>query len=146
MKLGNDASLADVRAIVTAAEKDFSDAGWRLRTRDKAAAGAENFVERLGYFMTLVGLTALIIGGAGIANAVSAFVNRRTGTIATLKCLGAPSRTVFGIYLTEILIVAVLAIAIGVLAGALCPAFGAVILARHPSLADLQSHRTGAAI
>ena len=28
--------------------------------------------------------------------------------IATLKCLGAPSRTVFGIYLTEILIVALL--------------------------------------
>ena len=62
-----------------------------MRTRDSAAAGAEQFVERLGYFMTLVGLTALIVGGAGIANAVSAFVNRRTGTIATLKCLGAPA-------------------------------------------------------
>ncbi|MBL8906139.1 MAG: FtsX-like permease family protein [Rhizobiales bacterium] len=121
LKLGNDASLDDVRAVVTAAEKAFPDAGWRLRTRDRAAAGAENFVERLGYFMTLVGLTALIVGGAGIANAVSAFVNRRTSTIATLKCLGAPSRTVFGIYLTEILILAVLAIAIGVLAGALVP-------------------------
>src|SRR5690606_24164957 len=42
-------------------------------------------------------------------------------TIATLKCLGAPSRTVFGIYLTEILMVAVLAIAIGLIAGALVP-------------------------
>jgi putative ABC transport system permease protein len=121
VKLPDDASLEDVRAVVTAAEKDFSDAGWRLRTRDRAAAGAENFVERLGYFLTLVGLTALIVGGAGIANAVSAFVNRRTGTIATLKCLGAPSRTVFGIYLTEILMVAVLAIAIGLLAGAVVP-------------------------
>ena len=36
-----------------------------------AAPGAEQFIERLSYFMTLVGLTALIIGGAGIANAVS---------------------------------------------------------------------------
>ena len=135
-------SLDDVRAVVAAAEKDFPDAGWRLRTRDRAAAGAENFVERLGYFMTLVGLTALIIGGAGIANAVSAFVNRRTGTIATLKCLGAPSRTVFGIYLTEILIVAVLAIAIGARRRRACSASGAVLLARHPSPADLQSHRT----
>ena len=92
-----------------------------------------DFVERLGYFLTLVGLTSLIVGGAGIANAVSAFVNRRTATIATLKCLGAPSRTVFGIYLTEILIVAVLAIAIGVLAGALVPALGPCHFARHPA-------------
>ena len=105
-------------------------------TATSAAPGAEQFVERLSYFMTLVGLTALIIGGAGIANAVSAFVNRRTDTIATLKCLGAPSRTVFGIYLTEILLVAVLAIAIGLVAGALVPAVRRRRLLRdHPSAA-----------
>lgn len=121
VKLDTGATLDDVRAVATAAEKEFPDAGWRVRTRDKAASGTEDFIERLGYFMTLVGLTALIVGGAGIANAVSAFVNRRTSTIATLKCLGAPSRIVFGIYLTEILMVAVLAIVIGVLAGALVP-------------------------
>jgi len=121
VKLANDASPDDVRRVVAEAEKDYPDAGWRLRTRDRAAAGAERFVERLGYFMTLVGLTALIVGGAGIANAVSAFVNRRAGAIATLKCLGAPSRTVFGIYLTEILLVALVAISIGVAAGALVP-------------------------
>ena len=39
--------------------------------RDNAAPGADQFIERLSYFMTLVGLTALIVGGAGIANAVS---------------------------------------------------------------------------
>ncbi|MFO0994084.1 MAG: ABC transporter permease [Hyphomicrobiales bacterium] len=121
VKVDGGATLDDVRAVATGAEKQFPDAGWRVRTRDKAASGTEDFIERLGYFMTLVGLTALIVGGAGIANAVSAFVNRRTSTIATLKCLGAPSRTVFGIYLTEILMVAVLAIVIGVLAGAMVP-------------------------
>jgi putative ABC transport system permease protein len=71
--------------------------------------------------MTLVGLTALIISGAGIANAVSAFVDRRSNAIATFKCLGAPSSSVFAIYMTEIIIVGLIAIAIGLVAGALTP-------------------------
>jgi putative ABC transport system permease protein len=128
LKLNDDSSLDAAKSVIAQAEKAFPDAGWRLRARDNAAAGAEQFVERLGYFMTLVGLTALIVGGAGIANAVSAFVNRRTDTIATLKCLGAPSQSIFGIYLTEILIVALLAIAFGLLAGALVPPLAGAFL------------------
>ncbi len=91
------------------------------RNRNNAASGAERFVERLGMFMTLVGLSALIVGGAGISNAVSAFVNRRSESIATLKCLGASSRDVFGIYLTEIILLSLLAIAVGLAAGAVAP-------------------------
>ncbi len=121
LKLTQDASLKAAHTVIRRAKAQFPDAGWRLRARDNAASGAERFIERLGFFMTLVGLTSLIVGGAGIANAVSAFVNRRTPAIATLKCLGAPSRDVFGIYLTEILLVALIAIALGLAAGAVAP-------------------------
>ena len=121
VKLSDDQSLRAAQDVITKAEENFPDAGWRLRSRDKAAQGAENFVDRLSYFMTLVGLTSLIVGGAGIANAVSAFVDRRIETIATLKCLGAPSSDVFWIYLTEIMLVALIGIAIGVAAGAATP-------------------------
>ena len=121
VKLENDQSLQAARDLVTKAKEQFPDSGWQLRSRDRAAQGAENFVDRLSYFLTLVGLTSLIVGGAGIANAVSAFVDRRIGTIATLKCLGAPARDVFAIYLTEILAVAFLGIAIGLAAGAATP-------------------------
>ncbi len=121
VKLENDQSLQAARDLVTQAKEQFPDSGWQLRSRDRAAQGAENFVDRLSYFLTLVGLTSLIVGGAGIANAVSAFVDRRIGTIATLKCLGAPARDVFAIYLTEILGVAFLGIAIGLAAGAATP-------------------------
>jgi len=121
LRLAGDTGLKAAHAVIRQARAQFPDAGWRLRNRNNAASGAERFVERLGYFMTLVGLTALIVGGAGIANAVAAFVARRTPAIATLKCLGAPSRDVFGIYLTEILLVALIAIAIGLAAGAAAP-------------------------
>ncbi len=120
MKEGTGA--AQVREMVRQAQEDHRDSGWRVRSRGSAAPGADQYVERLSYFMTLVGLTALIIGGAGIANAASAFINRRTQAIATLKCLGAPQRTITGIYLTEILLVAAVAIVIGLCAGAVAPA------------------------
>lgn len=116
-----DTSLPAAKAVERQAEAEFKDSGWRIRTRNNAAAGADGFVERLGYFMTLVGLASLIVGGAGIANAVQAFVTRKMGSIATLKCLGAPARDVMGIYLTEILIVALIAIALGLAAGAVAP-------------------------
>ncbi len=121
IKIPGDPPLRAIKAIEREANKKFPDAGWRVRTRDRAAAGADRFIERLSYFMTLVGLTALIVSGAGIANAISAFVSRRTSSIATLKCLGAPSGTVFAIYLTQILIVGLMAIGVGLLAGAVTP-------------------------
>jgi len=123
-----DTSQPAVRAVVKEAEESFKDAGWRVRTRNNAAAGADGFIERLGYFMTLVGLASLIVGGAGIANAVQAFVTRKMGSIATLKCLGAPARDVMGIYLTEILLVGAIAIAIGLAAGAVAPPLVAALL------------------
>ncbi len=121
VKLQGNQSAAAVQNLLQAAKADFPDAGWQVKSRDKAAQGTANFVERLSYFLTLVGLTSLIVGGAGIANAVAAFVESRISTIATLKCLGAASHDVFGIYLTEILLVAILAIALGVSAGAATP-------------------------
>jgi len=121
VKLADAARAGSADAVIEDAKINFPDAGWRLRNRNNAAAGVERFVERLGMFMTLVGLSALIVGGAGISNAVSAFVNRRTGTIATLKCLGAPARDVFGIYLTEIVLLSLLAIAAGLALGAVSP-------------------------
>jgi putative ABC transport system permease protein len=132
LKLPPDASPADVKKVMREARQDFAQTGWRVRGRNNAAPGTDRFIERLSYFLTLVGLTALIVGGAGIANAASAFINRRVETIAILKCLGASGRLVEGIYLTEMLLVALIAIAIGLLAGAATPAvaqafFGDVI-------------------
>lgn len=128
VRLANDQGLEAARDVITRAGEQFPDAGWRLRSRDKAAQGAENFVDRLSYFMTLVGLTSLIVGGAGIANAVSAFVDRRIETIATLKCLGAPAKDVFWIYLTEIMLVALVGIAIGISAGMVTPVLAHTVL------------------
>ena len=85
---------------------DFPEAGWSIRSRDNAAPSLSRNIERFSQFLTLVGLTALVVGGVGVANAVSSFVDLKRPAIATLKCLGAPNGVVFRIYLIQILILA----------------------------------------
>ena len=129
LKLAGVTSPRALKAVIATANTQFPDAGWRVRDRNNAAQGTDRFVQRLGYFMTLVGLASLIVGGAGIANAIAAFVSRRTSSIATLKCVGASARDVFGIYLIEIMLVGLVAIALGLAAGALTPLLAERLLA-----------------
>jgi putative ABC transport system permease protein len=75
----------------------------------------------LGQFLSLVGLTALIVAGIGVGNGVSSWLDQRRGGIATLKILGASSRTIFQIYLIQIAIVASGAILGGLIMGAAVP-------------------------
>ncbi|MDQ0396320.1 ABC transporter permease [Labrys monachus] len=103
------------------ADAAFPQAGWEVRTRDDASPELRRGIDRFTMFITLVGLTALLVGGVGVANAVRAFIERQRDTIATLKTLGAGSSLVIGIYLTQTLLLAALGIAIGLAAGAALP-------------------------
>jgi putative ABC transport system permease protein len=108
-------------AVVARANKDFPDAGWSVRTSDRAAPALAENVDRFSQFLTLVGLTALIVGGVGIANAVRAFLDAKRTTIATFKCLGAPASVVTMIYLIQIMLLAAIGILIGLVIGAVSP-------------------------
>ncbi|NNE83698.1 MAG: FtsX-like permease family protein [Alphaproteobacteria bacterium] len=100
---------------------EFPDAGWRIRRLDEAAPQIRRLVQRVSLFLTFVGLTALLVGGVGVANAVSAYLDGKTAVIATLKCLGAPARLIVRLYLLQILTLAAVGIAAGLILGALAP-------------------------
>jgi putative ABC transport system permease protein len=101
--------------------ESFPDAGWRIRGTDQAAPGLTRFLANLTLYLTLVGLTALLVGGIGVANATRAYLQGRMTTIATLKCLGAPSGTIFRVYFIQIGLLALLGVLIGVTAGVAAP-------------------------
>ncbi|TDH39360.1 ABC transporter permease [Pseudohoeflea suaedae] len=109
------------RAVSDIAKADFPDAGWSVRTSDNAAPALSNNIERFSQFLTLVGLTALIVGGVGVANAVRAFIDGKRGVIATLKCVGASSRFVILVYLIQVMLIASAGILIGLVIGAAIP-------------------------
>ncbi len=118
---GQPAATRTVDAFVDAANKAFPDAGWEVRTRGNVSPEFTRDLRRFTQFLTLVGLTALIIGGAGVANAIRGFVARKRPQIATLKSLGATGGRVFAIMLTEVMLIAAAGIAIGLAIGVAIP-------------------------
>ena len=117
----------DAAAIAKALEAQFPSAGWEITDRSNGAPGTRRFIERMGQFLTLVGLASLVIAGIGVGNGVSSYLASKRASIATLKVTGADSSTIFRIYMLQILAVAVFAIAIGLIVGSFMPmAIGAV--------------------
>ncbi len=99
----------------------FPKAGWRLRTPEEAAPGIKRFLERMTLFLSFTGLTVLLVGGLGITGAVRSYLETKTETIATFKCLGAPGHLVFSIYMMQILLIGSIGIAAGLVFGGGAP-------------------------
>jgi putative ABC transport system permease protein len=128
----SDASDGALDALQKQAEAQFPDAGWEIRTRSKASPQLERSVERFTQFLTLVGLTTLLVGGVGVANAVASHLARKRDVIGTMKALGSTGGGVFAVYCTEVVLVALVATFIGAALGAALPfavafGFGAII-------------------
>ena len=111
------AGNADPEAVEEALIERFPEAGFDIRTRDRASPGAERFVGRMGEFLTLVGLAALAIAGIGIGGGVASYLEARRASIATFKILGATSGDIARIYALQVGAAAAIGAAAGLLAG-----------------------------
>ena len=110
-------------------QRQFPDGGWRVTDRNDAGSGTRRFVDRLGQMLLLVALSALAIGGLGMASAAAAFAASRRRSIAILKLVGAPGATINLMLLLELALVAGLAILAGLAVGAAAPALVASVAA-----------------
>ena len=116
-----NASDSAVASIEKEARSAQQNAGWEIRTRSKASPQLERNVERFSQYLTLVALTALLVGGVGVANAVASHLARKRESIATMKALGATGAGVFAIYCAQIALVALFATLLGAVLGAALP-------------------------
>jgi putative ABC transport system permease protein len=132
VRLPAQAAAETAEAIADQARAQFPQSGFQIRTRNRATPQIERNVDRFAQFLTIVGLTALLVGGVGVGNAVKSHLDRRRDSIATLKALGASGRGVFAIYLTQAMLLALIGGVIGVALGAALPfavslMFGAIL-------------------
>ena len=118
----------DPAAWAREARDRFPDAGWQIRTASQASPQLQRFIDRIALFLSLVGITALLVGGIGIGSAVANYLVAKTATIATLKSLGASTRLVFAAYAVQIGLLAAAGIAGGLALGALVPVAVAPLL------------------
>ena len=131
VKLPKDVAT-DKDALATARtgiESKFPQAGFAINDWTDPAPSLRRDADRFTQFISFVGLTALLLGGIGVGNAIQSYMAKKREIIATFKCLGAPSRLVLVVYMIQALLLAAVGIAIGLLIGALTPAAIAALYA-----------------
>ncbi|WP_425040289.1 ABC transporter permease [Primorskyibacter sp. S187A] len=131
----------DLDAARTHALERFEETGLRWRDARNGAPGVAQFVERLGAFLVLVGLSGLAVGGIGVSAAVRAYLAGKTSVIATLRTLGASRAVIFQTYFIQIGILSLAGIILGLALGALVPIVLSPLLeARLPVPAVFRIH------
>jgi putative ABC transport system permease protein len=92
----------------------------RARTVAQSESAITDDINDLSNFLGVVGIIALLLGGIGVASGVHAWVMRKIDTVAVLRCLGASTRQVMAIYVSQ-------AAAMGFAGAAIGAAFGVLI-------------------
>ncbi|MEW6542676.1 MAG: FtsX-like permease family protein [Nitrospirota bacterium] len=77
----------------------------------------KRFLDQLTRYLGLIGLTALFVGGIGVASSVQAFLREKMTTIAVLKTVGANSGTVLRTYLIQTLLLGTVGSLVGIALG-----------------------------
>lgn len=121
LNLGDGAPEERLERALQAIEKDAPEAGWQVATRMRASPNLQRQIARFTQFLALVGLTALLVGGVGVANATRAFADGQVMRIATLKSLGASRAFVLTSALVQVLSFALIGTLIGLVLGGLLP-------------------------
>jgi putative ABC transport system permease protein len=137
-------------AAAAAISTGFPDAGWDVHSPADATADLARFFDIFSRFLTIVGLSALLVGGVGVSNAVAAYISERQRSIATLRSLGATGARIMVHFLTQVMILTLLGIALGLLLGAVLtvaalPVIGNLLAINLPPQVDVQSLATAAA-
>lgn len=108
-------------AIRSGLNERFPEGGFNVRGRNEPSPGINRAVSRMGSFLSLAGIAALLIGGVGAANAVTAFIERKRKTIAVYKALGAHSGLILQVFLLQTMLLAGIGVAAGLVIGAGAP-------------------------
>ncbi|MEZ5851065.1 MAG: FtsX-like permease family protein [Hyphomicrobiaceae bacterium] len=121
LKLPQEPSAPALASMQSQVRKDWPNAGFQVLDRRDPAPRVTKTLERLRQFLTLIGLTSLLIGGVGVANAVTTYIERRRKVIATMRALGSTTRQILILHLTQVLLLAVLGILLGLAVGLSLP-------------------------
>jgi putative ABC transport system permease protein len=121
LKLVGSSAPSDLLALRQQVARDLPDAGFTVADRRDPSPQVSRTLERLRQFLTLIGLTSLLVGGVGVANAVATYIDRRRRVIATFKSLGASNRQIFTLHIVQVITISTLGIGIGLGVGLLFP-------------------------
>ncbi len=108
---------AEVEAIADSLRPRLRPERVRVRTVEDEQRNLGNALERLGRFLGLVALVALLLGGLGVGSAIHVLIRQKMDTVAVLRCLGGSSRQVFTLFLVQAAGIGLLGSGIGAAVG-----------------------------
>lgn len=114
---------SDPAVLGRALQASHPGASWRLRTSADVQPSLARFADQISTYLTLAGITALLIGGIGIGLTVQTYLATKRRSIAILKCIGASGQQVALAYVMQIMVLGLGGVLGGLLLGALLPVF-----------------------
>ncbi|HEY8595129.1 MAG TPA: FtsX-like permease family protein [Devosiaceae bacterium] len=96
----------------------FKDDGWKTQSPRDAAGALVRYYDLFVRYLLIVGLSSLLVGGVGVSNGVSAYIAERQRSIAILRSLGATGARIMVHFLTQIGVLTLIGVALGLAAGA----------------------------
>lgn len=105
------------QTIADAHRATLREARVQVRTVADDRDALTNALTRMGRYLGLVALVALLLGGLGTASAVHVLIKQRMPGIAVLRCLGATSRQILLAYLLQALVLGLIGAVLGAAAG-----------------------------
>ena len=113
----------DLNKIVAKLESGLSDKTAGIRTYKTMQSSLNNSIQQMSRYLACISLIALLMGGIGVAMIVRTFLAQKLNSIAILNCLGSTSKTIFAIYISQILTLGLIGSLLGVGLGYSAQAF-----------------------
>lgn len=109
-------------------ERTAPHAGFRIVDASQGVPGAERTLALISSLLTFIAMGILLVGCVGVANGVTAWLDRKRTNIAILKSVGGRPPMILRIYLAQIVGAAVTGIALGLAGGSVAFAVVASVL------------------
>lgn len=144
--------LLDDKDYETAAAQiaaHFADPAWLIRSPREAAGNLARYYDLFARYLLILGLASLLVGGVGVSIAVTTYIGERQQSIATMRSMGATGTRILTHFLTQIAVLSLIGVGIGVAAGAVASFVALPMIARAlginlHALVDLPSLLTAA--
>lgn len=94
--------------------RDSLERGQRLETIQDARPEVRSGLDRAGRFLGLAALVSVVLAAVAVAMAARRHSERHLSGAAVMRCLGASQRTLVGIHVGELVLLGLLASAIGI--------------------------------
>lgn len=106
-----------LETVLDTFDERFDELALRTDTVEEKKRDTTSAFKNMAIFLNMSAFIALLLGSIGVAGAVHIYLKEKSGSVATLRCLGLKGRQAFYIYFYQILVMGITGSTAGVILG-----------------------------